>query len=133
MIIDEALAADRPQPGLPIELSTSDPLVRRAMRAMQQNIATPRSVAALADRLGVSRRKLERHFRDALGITPAAADKRIRIAQARLLLQSTAHSIARIAAETGFCDASHLIRVFRDQTGITPETFRRGARDTAGG
>lgn len=133
MIIDEALAADRPQPGLPIELSTSDPLVRRAMLAMQQSIATPRSVSALAERLGVSRRKLERHFRDALGLTPAEADKRIRIAQARLLLQSTAHSITRIAAETGFCDASHLIRVFRDQTGITPQTFRQGARDSAGG
>ena len=30
MMIDEAMAAERPQPGLPLELSTADPLVRKA-------------------------------------------------------------------------------------------------------
>jgi transcriptional regulator GlxA family with amidase domain len=36
MIIDDALAGERPQPGLPIELGTEDPLVRHALNLMQQ-------------------------------------------------------------------------------------------------
>ena len=35
-------------------------------------------------------------------------------------------TISQIAAETGFCDASHLIRIFKDRTGTTPEAWRRG-------
>ena len=37
MIIDEAMAADEPQPGLPLDLVTDDPLVRRALLMLQQN------------------------------------------------------------------------------------------------
>jgi transcriptional regulator GlxA family with amidase domain len=85
MIIDNALKGEVPQPGLPIELVTQDALVKKALNLMQQSMDAPLSVERLAERLGVGRRKLERHFREALGLAPAAADKSIRIAQARFL------------------------------------------------
>ena len=125
MIIDEALGADRPQPGLPLDLSTQEPLVKRALLLMQQSMEAPPTVTDLAQRLGVGRRKLERHFAEALGVTPREADRRIRLAQARHLLSRTDRSVARIAAETGFCDASHLIRAFREAWDTTPEAWRR--------
>ena len=132
MMIDEALAGERPQPGIPMELATDDDLVRRALQAMQQAMDAPLPVGRLAVRLGVGRRKLERHFREALAMTPGAADRLIRLEQARHLLGATDRSVTRIAAETGFCDASHLIRVFREAEGVTPEAWRR-ARDGARG
>ena len=131
MIIDDALTGEVPQPGLPIELGTGDPLVKKALALMQQSMGTPLTVKRLTERLAVSRRKLERHFREALGLTPGAADRTIRIAQARLLLESGARSITQIANDTGFCDVSHLIRVFREQEGITPEAYRLRARSGA--
>ena len=78
MIIDDALTGEVPQPGLPIELGTGDPLVKKALALMQQSMDAPLTVERLAERLGVGRRKLERHFREALGLTPAAADRTIR-------------------------------------------------------
>ncbi len=131
MMIDEAHAGDRPQPGLPLELSSHDPLVRRALLAMQQNLQAPLSIARIAKDLGVGRRKLERHFSADLGIPPADASIRIRLAQARMLLRQTGHTITRIAEETGFCDASHLIRVFRESEGMTPDLWRQTALNTA--
>ncbi len=125
MIIDEAMAADDPQPGLPLDLKTRDPLVRRALLVTQQNLDTPPSVSDIADRLGVSRRKLERHMRAALGLTPAEAFTRVRLAHARFLLGRPEHSVTRVATESGFCDVSHLIRVFRQHEGTTPEAWRR--------
>lgn len=125
MMIDEALAGDRPQPGLPMELTARDPLVRRALLAMQQNLHAPLSIARIARDLGVGRRKLERHFSADLGIPPADASIRIRLSQARMLLRQTDHTITRIAEETGFCDASHLIRVFREAEGLTPDQWRQ--------
>lgn len=125
MMIDEAMSGDRPQPGLPLELTARDSLVRRALLAMQQNLHAPLSVAKIARDLGVGRRKLERHFSADIGIPPADASIRIRLAQARMLLRQTSHTITRIAEETGFCDASHLIRVFRDAEGMTPDQWRQ--------
>ncbi|TBN39082.1 GlxA family transcriptional regulator [Paracoccus subflavus] len=131
MIIDEAMAADDPQPGLPLDLVTDDPLVRRALLMLQQNMDTPPGVAEVAGHLGVSRRKLERHFAASLGLPPAEAFMRVRLSQARMLLSRPGRSISQIAAETGFCDASHLIRVFRETMGITPEQWRRAQGQAA--
>ncbi len=128
MIIDDALTGEVPQPGLPIELVTNDPLVKKALNLMQQSMDAPMNVQSLAERLGVGRRKLERRFRDALGLSPAAADKSIRVAQARFLLESGDRSITQIANDTGFCDVSHLIRVFREKEGTTPEAYRLRSR-----
>ena len=130
MMIDGPQREDHPQPGLPLELSTDDPLVRRALLAMQQRLDSPPTVAALADLLGVGRRKLERHFSGALGLSPAEASVRIRLAQARMLLERTSRTVTQIADETGFCDASHLIRVFRDIEGQTPERWRQRLGET---
>jgi len=127
MIIDEAMGAERPQPGFPLELTTRDPLVRRALLALQQGMDAPPSTARLAERLGVGRRALERRFAEALGLSPQVASRKVRLAQARLLLRRTDLSVSRIAAETGFCDASHLIRAFRAETGDTPEAWRQAS------
>jgi transcriptional regulator GlxA family with amidase domain len=129
MMIDQAMAAEQPQPGTPLALETDDALVRKALLVMQQTIDTPIAIARLAERLGVSRRKLERHFRDALGMTPLTADKLIRVTQAKHLLRTTSRSATHIAADTGFCDLPHLIRVFRSIEGVTPEMFRRRSAD----
>lgn len=125
MMIDEAMAAERPQPGLPLELSTADPLVKRALLTMQQMLDTPPTVTALAERLKVSRRKLERHFADALRLTPSQAGMAIRIAHAELLLSRSARTVTQVAQDCGFVDVSHLIRAFKSARGITPEVWRK--------
>jgi transcriptional regulator GlxA family with amidase domain len=125
MIIDEAMAAEEPQPGMPLALATDDALVRKGLLLMQQSIDAPLAIGRIVERLGVSRRKLERHFRDALGMTPLEADRLIRVEQAKHLLLTTRRSATQIATDTGFCDLPHLIRVFRAAEGMTPEAFRR--------
>lgn len=133
MIIDEALGPERPQPGVPLDLHTSDPLVKRALLVLQQTMDAPLTVARLAERMQVSRRQLERRFTAALGLSPQEAGRRVRLSHVRHLLQRTSRTVSEIAAETGFADASHLIRVFRAAFGETPEAWRtRLAQGAAG-
>jgi transcriptional regulator GlxA family with amidase domain len=124
MIIDDALRPEKPQPGIPLELKTQDPLVRRALLLMQQRIDAPLSVTEIARQLGNSKRQLERHFRAALDTSPQAAFLDIRLAFARHLLEATDKSIAAIAVECGFCDSSHLSRMFRRRFACTPQAIR---------
>jgi transcriptional regulator GlxA family with amidase domain len=127
MIIDDPLTAEKPQPGLPLDLSTDDALVKRALLLMQQNIDMPLPAAEVARRLGVNRRQLERHFQRTLGMAPAQASKVIRLEHAEYLLRHTPQSVTEIAASTGFCDSSHFIRAFRARRGITPAASRADA------
>lgn len=124
MIIDDQMSEDMPQPGTPLELTTRDPLVKKALLLFQQALHSPPSVDEVAGRLGVSRRKLERHFRQALNMSPADAGMTIRVGHARQLLMNRRMSITQVAVESGFCDASHFIRAFRARSGLTPQAFR---------
>lgn len=125
MIIDDALRAEKPQPGIPLNLTTNDEIVKRALLLMQQNIDTPLSVAEMGRRLGATRRQLERHFQSAVGMAPTQACKIMRLEHAEFLLRNTEHSVTEIAASTGFCDSSHFVRAFKDRRGMTPSVFRK--------
>ncbi|MEQ3626269.1 MAG: GlxA family transcriptional regulator [Celeribacter sp.] len=115
-----------PQPALPLTLRCNDPLVRRALLRMQDSLDAPVTVATLAESIGVTRRRLERHFRAALGMSPAQAGMLLRLAQARHLLRHSRRSVTAIAQATGFCDMPHLARVFRRHEGMTPGDYRAG-------
>ncbi|APZ50727.1 GlxA family transcriptional regulator [Salipiger abyssi] len=130
MIIDDALQAEKPQPGITMDFKTRDPIVLRALLLMQQNIDTPLSVTEVARRIGHSKRQLERHFRVALDTSPQAAFLSIRLSLAHHLLESSEKSIAQVAVDCGFCDSSHLSRMFRRRFGCTPLALRQ-QRDTA--
>lgn len=125
MIIDGALRAEKPQPGIPLTLKTDHPAVKKALLLMQQNFDMPLSVAEIARRLGTSKRQLERHFRNALGSSPQAACLDMRLSFALHLIKLTEKSVALIAAECGFCDTSHLSRMFRRRFAATPQEFRK--------
>ncbi len=125
MIIDDAQHAEKPQPGIPLELKTQNPMVQRALHIMQQNIDTPISIQEIAQRMGKSKRQLERYFRLSLETSPQVAFLNIRLDFARHQIERNQKSIAQIAVDCGFCDSSHLSRMFRRRYGCTPQALRR--------
>ncbi|WFU46821.1 GlxA family transcriptional regulator [Sinorhizobium terangae] len=124
MMISEAEDGGTPQPGLTLSFRTKDPIVRKALLLMQQSLDTPLSVSEIARNLKVGKRCLERHFREALGTSPLTAFIEMRLLLARHMLENTDKSIAMVAAESGFCDSSHLSRMFRRRFSNTPQNFR---------
>ncbi len=84
---------------------------------------------ALAQEVGVSLRTLHRTFA-AADATFAGTLRRLRIARAESLLAQPrlAHlSVAEIGRRCGFADASHFVREYQRQRGITPGARRRQA------
>jgi AraC-like DNA-binding protein len=82
----------------------------------------------LAEETGLGRRQLERRFRAAVGISPAAFR---RIARARRALSALRDrpdgSLASIAVATGYYDQPHLTRELRAITGRTPGAWQDDA------
>ncbi len=127
MQLQSARGADASQPHQPVGGDPADERVRRAVLIMEQNIAEPVSIEAIAGRLAMSPRQLERLFQSAMGERPAAVYRRLRLGHARWLLENTRKSITDISVETGFCDAAHFSRQFRAAFGQAPSEARSGA------
>ncbi len=76
-------------------------------------------VEALATDLGWSRQRLWSRFRSQVGLTPKRAAQLVRFDHAAHHL-AAGHSAARVAAESGYADQSHLHRDVMAFAGVTP-------------
>lgn len=121
--IMDARSGSNAQPHAGTEVS-GDERVRRAMLLMEQHVTEPLPIEAIAARLKVSTRQLERLFSDTLAASPASAYRRMRLRYARRLLETTSKSVTEIAVEAGFCDGAHFARQFRGQFGLSPRDAR---------
>jgi AraC-like DNA-binding protein len=85
------------------------------------------SVPGLARRLKCSAGHLSRRCGRELGRSPYDMIVAWRLDRARRLLAHTDWSLAAIAAETGFCDQSHLGNSFTRMLGVSPGRLRRAS------
>jgi AraC-like DNA-binding protein len=85
---------------------------------------TPPSTSALARMLGLHPAWLARAYRQATGEGLRGTLHRRWVERAVLLLRESSLAQADIAADAGFCDQSHMIRVFRRVLGRTPSDVR---------
>jgi len=81
----------------------------------------------LARESGVSRGHLIKLVREHLGVTPMERVWRSRVTHAAKLLRETGLSVAEVAHQTGFANAYHFSRRFRQQFGQPPRAWRIGS------
>lgn len=103
--------------------------INRARAIMQAHIDDPLPCAALARRLNISLRQLERRFQQALGRTVHAEYRLVRVERAHQYLQQTGLSVAEVAALTGFSSAEYFSKVYRRAFATLPSADRRQATD----
>jgi len=89
-----------------------------------EHLDEPLPVERLAEGAGMSPRTLSRWFRKHLHESPAELVRRVRVDEARRLLEETDLSIKEISARTGLGDVSTTWRVFTQQLGVTPTEYR---------
>jgi AraC family transcriptional regulator len=98
--------------------------LHEAVAFLQECFREPLSLRQIADAVGVHPVHLARTFRAAWHCTVGDYLRHLRVAFARRKLAESSMSIAEIAYCSGFSDQSHLCRVFKRQTGMTPSQFR---------
>lgn len=102
-----------------------DPVVAAAVRFLHHHAKEAIGVDDLVRGSGLSRRRFEMRFREALGRSPYHELIRARVALARDLLAQTSLKLGAIAEECGFGEMKHLHRHFRRHVGMTPAAFRQ--------
>jgi AraC family transcriptional regulator len=149
--LGRSLRNDDPSGALMIESLTLD-LVARAARLIEQrsdprpvpsffidasawidaNVASPITLAGLALRFRVTPRQLADAFRVHAQTTFRDYVRERRVVRAAELIRSGELTLAETALASGFCDQSHLTRVFRQVTRQTPMAYRRQSGTTSG-
>jgi AraC-like DNA-binding protein len=82
-------------------------------------------VGAVAARIGVSERQLERLFDERVGIGPKMFARVVRLERALRMIDRRAGSWSQIAYACGFTDQAHLVREIRALSGMTPSALAR--------
>lgn len=103
--------------------------LRRVVERIRSAPADPPRLAELAGLAGLGVSAFLRGFRGSVGVTPAAFSKRVRIEQARRIIEARDLPLSEVASMTGFASASHLVSSFRSQLGSTPARWRQSVRN----
>jgi len=109
-------------------LNVEDEVVAAALRMIHERATFRLAVEDLVAHLSISRRQIERRFRERLGTTPSKEIRRVRVERAKKLLLETDLNMPQVARGAGFTDARRLSVVFKEQTGQSPARFRFDVR-----
>ena len=103
----------------------SDSYVKTVLNYIHENIRLNISIDELTAIVPLSRRNLEKKFREATGtsVHQFILDKKVDLISTELL--TTDKDLLDIAIETGFNDVRNVYRIFKKYTGYTPVSFRK--------
>lgn len=128
----EALAANAVERALilarqAVPADRLDPRLTRAIAICQRDFAEALTLAGIASRAGTSVSRLTALFRAQLGCSVRAYIERLRLDQARTLLQHSALPVAEVARRAGFSDPFYFSQRFRRVCGHAPSAWRRAS------
>ena len=101
-----------------------------AVALMEANLGEPLSTEEIAGLVGVSRRQLERLFKQHLDTLPSRWYLEQRLTRARRMLVQTSQSILQIGLSCGFTSGAHFSNAYRQFFNYTPRD-ERSARAAA--
>ncbi|MEJ2509764.1 MAG: helix-turn-helix domain-containing protein [Gammaproteobacteria bacterium] len=125
LLVDTNRNSQAPYSYLESGIRVRDPLVTRAETWMQMHLREEFTLEHLAEVLAVSPRTLIRRFKKSTGHNPAEYLTRLRIEEAKRLLERTTLPLEAVAERVGYRDPSSLRRVFRRTTHLSPGEFRK--------
>lgn len=116
--------SDRQRLPLRARLGVQNSKVLTIIELMEANLAEPLSLLEIAEHVGLSRRQIERLFRQEMGRSPARYYLEIRLDRARHLLIQSSMPVVEVAVACGFVSASHFSKCYRELYGRSPQQER---------
>lgn len=97
----------------------------RVIDYIKANLTRDLSILDLATLTGMSESHFSRSFKRSVGIAPYQYLLQQRVERAKRLLEKQSLAISTIALDCGFANQTHLTKVFRQTTGMTPKAYQK--------
>jgi transcriptional regulator GlxA family with amidase domain len=125
MISDIGRTMQAPYSIFEFQKDHQDDRILAVQKLLEDNFGQNYPYEELASRFGMSRRTLERRFKDATGDTPLIYLQRVRVEAAKAMLENRELSFDEIAYSVGYQDSTAFRKIFFRQTGLLPREYRR--------
>ena len=123
--LERLRGGDEPQPvPASAQPAVGSTRLKDALELMAANLAEPLQAEDIAQLVGVSRRQLERLFRQHLDTFPSRYYLELRLKHARRQLKQTTFSIQQVGLACGFTSGSHFSTTYRNYFACTPREER---------
>jgi transcriptional regulator GlxA family with amidase domain len=114
-----------PFASLPVAKQVNDAVIVRCQEWVAVNYGTAAPAAAMMDIAGLPERSFVRRFSKATGMSPLEYVHRLRIEEAKQLLEISDAPVEAVAVEVGYQDTSFFGSLFRRRVELTPAQYRR--------
>lgn len=102
------------------EIGFRHPVLVNILQRMKSDFAEEIDIEGLAAASGLSRRQMERLFKNNLGMSPGEKIRQLRLEHANSLMTETNMSVTEIAVASGFRSANTLRVAYRQKFGVAP-------------
>ncbi|MDO4585325.1 MAG: DNA-binding transcriptional regulator [Planctomycetia bacterium] len=109
-------------------IAVKDEDMAQAFRLVRNHACEGLTIEKMVEEVGLSRRTLERKFKQAFGRTIGEELIHCRLERAKELLRDTDWPIGNIAMALGFCSHAYFIHVFRQRNHCSPSEYRAKTR-----
>ncbi|WP_274426793.1 GlxA family transcriptional regulator [Chelativorans sp. YIM 93263] len=123
--------SDRQRLPLRARLGVQNSKVLTIIELMEANLSEPLSLVEIAGAVGLSRRQIERLFRQEMGRSPARYYLELRLDRARHLLVQSTMPVVEVAVACGFVSASHFSKCYRELYARSPQQERANRKQLA--
>lgn len=105
-------------------VAVDDEDVASALQYIHREQGRNISVESVVQEVAVSRRNLEKRFRDSIGRTILEEIQITRLERAKRLLLETTYTVSKVAELSGFGTTGYFIQFFQNRVGKTPRKYR---------
>jgi transcriptional regulator GlxA family with amidase domain len=103
----------------------SDAIVAEVQKWVEEHYTQTIDYDQLAQRFRMSRRSLERRFKDSAGVTPLGYLQQLRVETAKRLLEEGGLTFNEITYKVGYEDIPFFRKIFMRLTGLRPKEYQR--------
>jgi transcriptional regulator GlxA family with amidase domain len=99
--------------------------VAKAQAYIEQHFNQDLNVEQVAQHVNMSKRNFIRRFKQATHLTPLEYTQKVKIENAKRRLENSSKGIQELMYEVGYNDLKTFREIFKRQTGVTPQDYRR--------
>lgn len=132
-LIDWHQVGQQPYARLSSTRQSDDAVIARCQVWLADHYREPNPVAAMTRVSGLTSKTFVRRFKQSTGMSPLEYAHRVRLEEAKQMLEATDLPVAAVALDVGYEDEGFFLRLFKRSVNMTPAQYRRrfaGLRET---
>jgi transcriptional regulator GlxA family with amidase domain len=123
-LVDSGRRIQKPYETYNVPKKHGDDIIEKTQNWIESNFKETITLESMTEISRLGKRTLIRRFKKATGDTPLVYLQKLRVENAKRLLEGTGNTFNEITWQVGYEDVSSFQRLFKSETGLSPREYR---------